>query len=509
MSNLENNKRIAKNTVMLYFRLFLTMGVALYTSRVVLNTLGVIDFGVYSVVGCIVTMFSFLNGAMSSATQRYLSVEIGKQDYLQLKKVFSISLSIHVLISVIIVILAETIGLWFLNTQMNIPVTRMGAANWVYQFSVLAFAVSVIQVPYNASIIAHEKMDVYAYVSIIEVLLRLIIVFVLVWMGFDKLKLYAILTFVVSIIIVLIYRAYCKRKFEECHYHLYKDKSLFYSLVNFSGWSLFGSLSWVMMGEGLNILLNIFFGSVVNASRGIAFQVNMAVSTFVNNFRTAVNPQIVKSCTIGDKAYMSSLIFESAKFSFYLLLLLSLPILLETKTILHIWLKLVPERSVIFCQLLLINSLIQCLDIGIVFTAIGRIKENQFIGGLIYLLILPISYFLLRFGSSPEVVFYVQISATILVVFGVNLYLLKKIADIKPTLYLKQLFLPVLKVLFVASILPILIRLFMTEGLDRFIYLLVTSSLSVVVTVYFIGMNQSMRLNIKNSIEIKLNSLKK
>lgn len=509
MSNLENNKRIAKNTIMLYFRLFLTMGVALYTSRVVLNTLGVIDFGVYSVVGCIVTMFSFLNGAMSSATQRYLSVEIGKQDCIQLKKVFSISLSIHLLLSVIILILAETIGLWFLNTQMNIPISRMNAANWVYQFSVLAFAVSVIQVPYNASIIAHEKMDVYAYVSIIEVLLRLLIVFALVWLGFDKLKLYAVLTFIVSIVVVLIYRAYCKSKFDECHYHYYKDKSLFYSLINFSGWSLFGSLAWVMMGEGLNILLNIFFGSVVNASRGVAFQVNMAVSTFVNNFRTAVNPQIVKSCTIGDKTYMSSLVFESAKFSFYLLLLLSLPILLETKTILHVWLKLVPEHSVVFCQLVLINSLIQCLDIGIVFTAIGRIKENQFVGGLIYLLILPISYVLLKLGSSPEIVFYVQISATILVVFGVNLYLLKKIANIRPLLYFKQLFLPISKVLIVACILPISIRLFMNEGLDRFVYLLVTSFLSVILTVYFIGMNQSMRLAIRNTIENKFNSLKR
>lgn len=509
MSNFENNKRIAKNTVMLYFRLFLTMGVTLYTSRVVLNTLGVVDFGVYSVVGCIVTMFSFLNGAMSSATQRYLSVEIGKQDYLQLKKVFSISLSIHVLISIIIVLLAETIGLWFLNTQMNIPVSRMEAANWVYQFSVLAFAVSVIQVPYNASIIAHEKMDIYAYVSIIEVLLRLLIVFVLVWLGFDKLKLYAVLTFVVSTLVMLIYQTYCKRKFKECHYHFYKDKSLFYSLINFSGWSLFGGLAWVMMGEGLNILLNIFFGSVINASRGVAFQVNMAVSTFVNNFRTAVNPQIVKSCTIGDKAYMSSLVFESAKYSFYLLLLLSLPILLETKTIMHIWLKLVPERSVIFCQLVLINSLIQCFDIGIVFTAIGKIKENQFIGGLIYLFILPISYFLLKSGNSPEVVFYVQISATIFVIFGVNLYLLNKIADIRSDLYFKQLLLPVLKVLLVACILPIIIRVFMNDGFYRFIYIIVGSSVSVILSVYFLGMNQSTRLNVKNVIASKLFSFRK
>jgi len=488
--------------------MFLTMGVSLYTSRVVLNTLGVVDFGVYSVVGCIVTMFSFLNGAMASATQRFLSVEIGRKDYLQLKKVFSTSLSIHLLISIIIVILAESIGLWFLNTHMNIPVGRIGAANWVYQFSVLAFAISVIQVPYNASIIAHEKMDVYAYVSIVEVLLRLFIVYILVLMGFDKLKLYAVLTFVVSTIIMLIYQSYCKRKFEECHYHFYKDKSLFYSLLNFSGWSLFGSLAWVMMGEGLNILLNIFFGSIVNASRGIAFQVNGAVSTFVNNFRTAVNPQIVKSCTTGDKEYMSLLVFESAKYSFYLLLFLTLPILLETKIILHSWLKIVPEHSIYFCQLILINTLIQCFDIGIVFTAIGRIKENQFIGGLIYLLILPVSYVFLKSGSSPETVFYIQIAATVFVVFGINLYLLNKIASIHPLYYLKQLLFPVIKVSIVACSFPLLIRFVMAEGVDRFVCTIIISMISVILSVYLIGMNKNIRQKLLNMIVSKLNVFK-
>ena len=321
-------------------------------------------------------------------------------------------------------------------------------------------------------------------------------------MGFDKLKLYAVLTFIVSTLIILIYQSYCKRKFEECHYHFYNDKLLFYSLLNFSGWSLFGSLAWVMMGEGLNILLNIFFGSVVNASRGIAFQVNGAVSTFVNNFRTAVNPQIVKSCTIGDKSYMSTLVFQSAKYSFYLLLLLTLPILLETKTILHVWLKIVPEHSIIFCQLVLINTLIQCFDIGIVFTAIGRIKENQFIGGLIYLLILPVSYVFLKLGYSPEIVFYVQIAATVFVIFGVNLFLLKRIANINPTFYFKQLIIPVLKVTIIACVFPFLIRVIMNEGVERFIYVIILSILSVILTVYLLGMDNSTRLDVSRRINL-------
>jgi len=506
MSNTENNKRIAKNTIMLYLRLFLTMGVSLYTSRVVLNTLGVADFGVYNVVGCIVTMFSFLNVAMASATQRFLSVEIGRNDILQLKKVFSTSLSIHILISFVIVLLAETVGLWFLNTQMKIPAERVNAAFWVYQFSIMAFAVSVIQVPYNASVIAHEKMNVYAYVGIAEVIMRLAIVFILVWLGFDKLILYSILTFSVSVIVFIIYRSYCKRKYEECYFHFYKDRVLFKSLLNFSFWSLFGSLAWVMMGEGLNILLNIFFGTAVNASRGIAFQVNGAVSTFVNSFRTAVNPQIVKSCTTGDKEYMTSLVFESAKYSFFLLLLLTLPILLETNLILRIWLKIVPEYSIYFCQLVLINTLIQCFDVGIVFTALGKIKQNQLIGGLIYLLIVPVSYIFLKLGYLPETVFYVQISATIFVVFGVNVYLLKIIGNIQPMFYIKKLLLPAVKVGLIACALPIFVKFIMPDGVERLIYILSTSSLSIIITVYFIGMNKNTRYNLKNALVTKLSS---
>ena len=412
----ENTKLIAKNTMLLYFRMFLTLGVSLYTSRVVLNTLGVEDFGIYNVVGGVVMMFSFLNSSMASATQRFLSFELGKNDLIQLKKVFSMSVNIHVIIALAIFILAETIGLWFLNTKLVIPAERLYAANWVYQFSILSFMVTILSVPYNAIIIANERMKVYAYVSIIEVILKLIILYILVWFGFDKLKLYAILVFFVSAIIWLIYKTYCNSNFSESKYQYYWDKPLFSTLMNYAGWNLFGNLAVVTMVQGINIMLNLFFGPIVNAARGIAYQVNGAVNSFVINFQMAMNPQIVKSYASGDLKYMHKIIFQGAKYSFFLLFILSLPILLETELILKIWLKNVPEHTIIFTRLAIINVLIDSIS-GPLMTAAqatGNIKKYQAIVGGLLLLILPISYLFLIMGYPPEITLYISISISII-----------------------------------------------------------------------------------------------
>jgi O-antigen/teichoic acid export membrane protein len=443
---------------------------------------------------------------MASATQRFLSFELGRKDYERLKKTFSISVTLHVLIAVFIIVLAETIGLWFLNVKMNIPLDRMEAANWVYQFSIFTFAITVIQVPYNAAIISNERMNVYAYVSIAEVSLKLLIVFMLVWLGFDKLKLYAILIFVVALIVASIYRVYCTRKFEECHYNYCWDKSLFKSLLSFSGWSLWGNIAWVAMGQGLNIVLNIFFGPTVNASRGIAFQVNAAVSTFVNNFRTAINPQIVKSYAAGDTKYMNQLVFNSTKYSFYLLLLLITPILLETKIVLQVWLKIVPDYAVLFCQLVLINTLIQCFDSSftIVFQATGRIKENYLLSGSLYLLVLPISYILLKLDYPPQSVFWVQIVMTTIVAFGVKFYLMKKLVGMITSNYFNQLILPVLKVGLLSIVLPILIRTNMPEGYMRFFVVSIVSIFSTSCTVYYIGLDKKVRVKIRTVIKLQI-----
>ena len=478
----------------LFFRMLLIMGVSLFTTRLVLETLGVEDFGIYNVVGGIVLLLTFLNSAMVSATQRFLSFELGRKNYFKLRKTFSISINLHILIGVLVLLLAETVGLWFLNTKMNIPEARMEAARWVYQFSIFSFLISIIRVTYNAAIIANEKMSFFAYNSILESILKLLVVFTLVWSGdIDKMKLYSILTFTVTTIVTAIYICYCFFKFKECRYYYVWDKKIFNSLINFSGWSIFGSFSWVLMNQGVNILLNVFFEPTINAARAIAFQVNSSVSLLVTNFKTAVNPQIIKSHSSGDKHYMDMLVFESSKYSYYLILLLVLPFLLETETILNLWLNSSPDYAIIFSQLLLVNTLFQSFDIGIVFTAIGKIKANQFFGGMTYLLVLPLSYVFVKCGYPPEITFFINIAATIVVNFFINIILLKKYTEITPYRYFDLLLSPILKVTIISCLLPLLINLIIVSSTERLLLTTFTSILSVLSTVYFFGINNKTR----------------
>jgi O-antigen/teichoic acid export membrane protein len=470
--------------------MLLTMGVSLYTSRIILNTLGVSDFGIYNVVGGVVMMLSFLNSAMVSATQRFLSFELGKNDYSQLKKIFSMSINIHAIIAIIILILAETIGLWFLNTKLNIPTERMDAANWVYQFSILSFMVSVLSVPYNAIIIAHERMNIYAYMSIIEVLLKLFSVSALVWMGFDKLKLYAIFIFCVATIVLILYKIYCQKKFPESKFHFFWDKKLYKTLMNYAGWNLFGNVAGVTFNQGINILLNIFFGPSINAARGIAYQVNSAINGFVSNFQMAMNPQIVKSYAVNDKTYMHQLIFQGSKYSFFLLFLLSLPVLLETETILSLWLKIVPEYTVLFCRLVLINTLIDCIS-GTLMTAAqasGIIKKYQAIVGGLLLMILPISYLFLKIGFPPQTTLYVSISISMIALFS-RLYILKNLILLPVLKFIKEVLLILLLVSICSSVLPILIRIDMGTSLLRFLLVCFASFVGSTLFIYTLGLN--------------------
>ena len=347
----ENNKRIAKNTLALYARMLFTMAVSLYTSRVVLNTLGVEDYGLYNVVGGFVAMFSFFNAAMASATQRYMNFELGRGDNARLHKVFCTSINIHAIISGVVLLLAETVGLWFVYTKLSIPPERFSAALWVYHASVLASVVMVMSIPYNAAIIAHERMGAFAYISVLEVTLKLLIVYMLVVTDIDKLKLYAVLMLLVQLLIRLIYGRYSGRNFAETHYRRMWDGALFREMTGFAGWNLFGNIAAVAFTQGLNVLLNMFFGPTVNAARGIAVQVQNAIKGFCVNFQTALNPQITKSYASDDMAYMHKLIFTSSKFSYYLLLLLSLPVILETPVILKWWLGIVPGHTVAFVRL--------------------------------------------------------------------------------------------------------------------------------------------------------------
>lgn len=482
------------------------MLVSLYTSRVILNTLGVEDYGIYNVVGGVVTMFAFFNSAMSSATQRFLSYEIGKGDFKQLRKTFNATQIIHIGIAILIFILAETVGLWFVKTYLVIPPERLEVAIWVYHFSVLSFTVSIIQVPYNATIIAHERMNVYAYVSIIEVLLKLLIVFMLTWITFDKLKLYGILNFAVVFLIAAIYRIYTRKNFEESKFEVVRDKKLYKTLVSYSGWSLFGNIAGVAKGQGINIILNMFFGPVVNAARGIAMQVQSAVNSFVSNFQMAVNPQIIKSYAADEKEYMSSLVIRSSKFSFYLLYFLSLPIIIEIDQILKLWLKTVPDYSSIFTILVLIIILIDSVS-GPLMTAIqatGKIKVYQAVVGSLLTLILPISYILLKRGYSPEVTLYVNIVISIVALIF-RLYLLWKLLKFPIIRFIREIILKNIVIVLLSLTIPLLIRYNMNDGLFRLIIIVLVSIIWNSTVIYLIGLHKSEKAIIIRGINKILN----
>lgn len=438
---MESNKykRMAKNAGMLYFRMLLTMAVTLYTSRVILQTLGVEDFGIYNVVAGFVTMLGFLNSAMSSATQRFLAFELGKPGDKDMAGIFSMSLNIHILIALFVLILGETLGIWFVRTQLTIPIDRMVAAEWVFHLAVLSFMVSIISVPYNALIIANERMGIFALVSIIDVTLKLLIVFMLSWFGMDKLILYAILTLAVVFIIFMIYRSYCKVKFAESRFRLYWDKKLFHIMLSYTGWNLWGNVASVMSGQGVNVMLNIFFGPSVNAARAIAMQVSGALNNFVQNLQVAINPQIIKSYAAEDMAYMHQLVCYGAKYNFFLLFLLSMPVLINTETVLQIWLDVVPEYTSMFIKLIIFNILIDCISAPLMTSAqaTGSIKLYQAIVGGLLLFNLPLSYLVLKTGAEPYSVIYIGILVSVLALIA-RLIILKKLLFLPVKKFLKE-----------------------------------------------------------------------
>lgn len=478
--------------------MLLVMGVSLFTSRIVLRELGVSDYGIYSLVGGIVAMFGFFNSAMSSATQRYLSFDIGKGDQDKLRKTFSATLTIHAGIALLVLILAETIGLWYVNYKMVFPPERSFAVNVVYQFSVFSFLLGIVQVPYNALIIARERMNVYAYVSIIEVVLKLIIVFLLVYFGSDKLITYAVLTFVVSFIIRMIYQIYCRRNFKESKYKFEYDKEYYRELMSYSGWSLFGNIAAVARGQGINVVLNLFFGTVVNAAYGITLTVQGAVQSFVTNFQVAVNPQIIKNYAKGDLYAMQLLIFRSSKLSFFLFFILSFPIILNTDYILNLWLTVVPDHTVVFIQLAFIYLMIDSISYSLIIAvqATGKIKNYQMILGTFIFLSLPISYLVLKLGGSPESVYYVLISVTFLTLVF-RMFFVKNLLGFKPLVFVRNVILPIsLTVLVVIATQQILKYLFIKVQALNFVEFLIQSFLYVIIAglgILFIGIKANER----------------
>ena len=376
-----SNKRIAQNTIFLYFRMMFTMVVSLFTSRIILQKLGVDDYGIYQAVGGIVGFLSFVNGALATGSSRFLTFALGENNIEKLKRTFTTTLNVHIILAFFVVVIAETIGLWFLYNKMVIAPERFSAATYVYHLSILTAVFTLTQVPYNASIIAHERMSIYAYMSIVEVSAKLCICYLLSLGNFDKLKFYATLLLIVQVGLMIFYRIYCKRNFEEAHYSLTFDKKIFKEIAAFSGWSMFASTSTALNSQGVLLLLNIFFTPAVVTARAISLQVNMAATQFVNNFRTAVNPQIVKRLAAGDIQGSHKLLLTSTKYSYYLMLCLCLPICLLSYPLLHLWLGLVPEYATIFLQLIIIQSLFQVFDTSFytALYAMGRLKENALI----------------------------------------------------------------------------------------------------------------------------------
>ena len=489
------NKRIAKNTLVLYVRMLFTMGISLFTSRVVLQTIGVEDYGISSVVGGVISMFTFINAAMVSSTQRYLNFELVRGDANQLRSVFSTSLQIHALIALAIIVLSETVGLWFLNEKLVIPEARMNAAMWVYQCSILSCAVSIMSTPYNAVIVAHEKMSAFAYISILDVSLKLLVVYLLVVLPFDKLIILSILTLLVQLFIRYIYTLYCHRHFPESYFQFRFNKTLFKEMFGFAGWSFWGNLAAILYTQGLNMMLNIFFGPIVNAARGIAVQVQSAVQQFVGGFQTALNPQITKNYASNNLPQMHSLMFRSARFSFLLLFFLSLPVLMETNFILTLWLKTVPDDAVIFTQIMICISLIYTTANPCVIAnqATGKVKIYQMVVGGILLLILPISYVVLKLGAPAYSVFIVHFCIESVAQFS-RMYMLRKLIHLPLWQYMKNIYIPIVSTVAIAIILPLVVRMQVAEGWLRFLAVGFTCVLSVGASSYFIGFTKQERV---------------
>ena len=489
-----STRRIAKNTLMLYFRQILIMLVSLYTVRIVLNILGVEDYGIYNVVAGVVTMFSFLSGAMATASQRYFAFEMGKGNEDGLQKIFSVTMTIYVLLALIIALLAETVGLWFVNTKLVIPTERMVAVRWIYQFAILSFMVTLLTTPYMASIIVHENMNVYAYVSIVEAALKLGIVFLLQALPYDKLIVYGGLLLIVACINTGLYKGYCKKHYSECRFYLVWDKILFKEMVSYSGWNLFGASVGVVKNQIINVLLNIFFGPLVNAARGISSQVNSAVVSFSQNFSTAMRPQIIKNYASENYKETIQLVFRGCKGTFFLMYLFSLPLMIEMPYVLKLWLKEPPEMAVLFTRLALLDALIDSISYPIMTLAqaTGRIRLYQGIVGGIQLLNLPISFYALFLGAQAYSVMVIAVIVTI-ITFFVRLLILKRLIYFPMKLFLRRVVWSVLIIALLSSVLPIVINRYLKVGFARLVLISVFSCISVGILVFFLALSSNDR----------------
>ena len=477
-----DNRRVAKNTIVLYIRTIVTLFISLYTSRAILNILGVENYGIYNVVGGFVSMFALISNTLVSATQRYLNFEFGKLQDSHSREVFSCSITIHAFLCILLIILFESFGLWFVNAKLNIAFDRMEAVNWLFQFSVITFVLNIMRAPFDASIIAHERMTTFAYTNILEAVLKLGIVYLLLIPGdIDKLILYAFFMLIVHIVVFLIYYIYSKRHFEEINFMVVKDKSYYKGMLSFAGFNFISAASVVLSNQGVNILLNVFFGVVVNAARGVTTQVSAAISKFVSDFTMALNPQITKSYAQGNISNMMSLIYKGTKIAYLLFLFFAVPIIVETPFILESWLKFIPEYAIVFVRLSLLDALLNTLagPISTGALATGNIKSMSIWIGIIRLMVFPMSYGAFYWGGDPSYAYITQIVSDLILCY-VRLYFASKLIGVKKTPYVTNVILRIIPVTLISFCIAILYSHIV--NIDSFIALCIYGMLSCSVT---------------------------
>lgn len=507
-SSSSNNNRLAKNTLLLYGRTLLSMLISLYTSRVILQSLGIENYGIYNIVGGFVGIFSIMSATLTSSTQRYLTVELGKNSNSNPQQVFSAALFLHVVLCIILLILFETIGLWFLNTQLNINVNRMTSANWVYQCSIISFLFNIISTPYNAAIIAHERMGVFAYISLLDVVLKLIIAYLLYISPIDVLIFYSFLFLGVSIFDRIIYSSYCHKHFPETKFIIVKDKSLYKEMTSFAGLNFLGVLATVLSNQGVNIILNIFGGVVVNAACGISTQVLNAVSKFVNDFMTALNPQITKTCASGQYKTSMDLCYKGAKLSFFLMLIFAIPIIIRTPQILEFWLKSYPNYSVPFVRLTLLYSLILILSNPLItlVQATGKIKIYTYWVGGFRLFTLPLCFILLKLGYEPYYAYFAIIFTEIMSLV-LRLIIIKKILNFSPYEFCNKVVLRIIIVTFISFIVSYIFSCIIGKSLYGLIIFSLLSLFTSIIVITYIGLRTSERYTIINFIREKIEKI--
>lgn len=500
-----DNNRIMKNTMILYLRMILIMIVKLYTSRIVLASLGIQDYGIYNVVGGIVVLFDFINNAMVTSTQRYITYEIGRGDINKFHKIFITSINVHIIISLIIIFLSETFGLWLLFNKMVFPKDMMGSAFCVFQLSVITTVMNVMSCPYNALIIAHERMSAFAYISILEVFAKFCIAILLTFLMHYKLIVYALLTAILQIVIRLVYTIYCKRNFEGVKYHIFYDKRLFKEMTSFAGWNLIGNMAGVLSTQGQNILLNMFFGPAVNAARAIAIQIQTTLSQFTYGFQTSLNPQITKNFALGNLIRMHSLIYRSSKISFLLLLVFIVPIFFEAPQILSFWLEIVPKDTVIFLRYILIISLIDSSANSLMVSAAatGKVKLYQLVCGGIILLIAPITYIAFKLGAPAYIAFSTHLFFCC-AVYIARLLILRKMILLSIKEFFRKVVARCIYVTVTSIIIPCILFVF-TERTPVNDILVIICCISVtILSSYFIGLTTNERKFIIAQLREKL-----